>query len=98
MPARVVSNAWTNPLLFLFPGLCEKFPNLTGWKRVKEFAKELEDLIADPVEKEKASYNPVTDDPQDFVEAYMQEVAKTTDSESSFYKSTGGKLRSLHHG
>ena len=61
-------------------------------------AKSFENFIADPVEKEKVSYNPQKDDPQDFVEAYMQEVAKTTDPESSFYKNTGGKLLILHHG
>ena len=56
-------------------------------KMVKGF----ETFIADPVKEWKKDFDPLKDEPQDFVEAYMQEVAKTDDPESSFYKALGGK-------
>ena len=54
--------------------------------------RQLETYISKPVQNEKkVSFNPAEDQPQDFVEAYMKEIAKTKDPQSSFYKSEGGE-------
>ena len=57
--------------------------------------KDFEAFVSDPVKEWKKDFDPLSDEPQDFVEAYMQEVAKTQDPESSFYKALGGEHAQL---
>ena len=91
---RIFEKLLSNPLAFLFPNLCEKFPKITGWATLLEAVKGFQTFVGEPVEKEKVNYSP-SDEPQDFVEAYMQEISKTEDPQSSFYKAFGGKCNCL---
>ena len=46
-------------------------------------------LIGSSVNEHKSNFSPDSD-PKDFIESYLQEITKTTDPTSSFYKETGG--------
>ena len=79
-----------NPLAIFFPDFCDKFPNLTGWKAIHDNLNGFKKFVSEPVVEQKKSYSP-SDPPQDFVEACMQEISKTTDPSSPFYKAAGGE-------
>ena len=80
-----------NPLAIFFPDLCAKFPNLTGWNAINDNLRGFKKFVSEPVVEQKKSYSPA-EEPQDFVEACMQEISKTTDPSSPFYKAVGGAL------
>ena len=86
---RVLEKIFQNPLAIFFPGFCEKYPNLTGWKGIEDNVNGFKKFVCQPVEEQKKSYSPM-DPPQDFVEACLQEISKTTDPSSPFYKELGG--------
>lgn len=78
-------------LRILFPKFAEAFPNISGYsefaKLVNEFLKIPDGAIKDH------EINPAEDEqPRDFIDAYLNEINKTTNPNSSFYKQTGSNL------
>ena len=87
---RVLEKVFNNPLAIFFPNFCEKYPSLTGWQGIQDNLDGLKKFVSKPVNEQKKHYSPA-DSPQDFVEACIQEISKTTDPSSAFYKQRGGE-------
>lgn len=63
-------------------------PELSGWKKLTTVAASMRKIFYDAVVEHEQ--NPADEDsPRDFIDVYRNEIAKTTDPNSSFYKETG---------
>ena len=77
--------------LIFFPELTRlamMFPKLSGWSKLVKVAEPMRKIFDDAVVEHEQ--NPADKDhPRDFIDVYMNEISKTTDPSSSFYKEAG---------
>ena len=78
-----------NPIGIFFPTLAKLAPKLSGWENFVVGVNHFKALIGSSVNEHKSNFSPDSE-PKDFIESYLQEITKTTDPTSSFYKDTGG--------
>jgi uncharacterized membrane-anchored protein YjiN (DUF445 family) len=65
------------------------FPNWSGWNFVKSTFRPRQILFQDIIDEH---FRTLPDaQPRDFIDAYLQQVKRTEDPNSSFYKTTAGK-------
>jgi len=77
-----------NPIALFFPNLAKKFPGISGWNKLMKALGPLNNIFHETV-KERVKNPGDEDHPRDLMDAYMNEVNKTTDPYSTFYKETG---------
>ena len=78
--------------LLFFPQLVKlekMFPKLSGWNKLEAVAKPMRKIFDDAVLEHEMNPLPEDNNPRDFIDVYMQEIKKTTDPSSSFYKEAG---------
>jgi hypothetical protein len=77
------------PIIFM-PWLAKIFPKMSGWTAVVDGVKHVKDFIKDTIAEHKGTRDP--DNARDYMDVYLNEIEKTTDNDSSFYKNAGGRL------
>ena len=78
----------------LAPKLLQLFPEALGLNKAKRTAAEFHEMCrAIIAEHEKNLPDP--EHPRDFIDAYLHEIKRTTDENSSFYKEAGSESSSL---
>ncbi|CAL8092448.1 unnamed protein product [Orchesella dallaii] len=70
-------------LVLFLPWLRHIIPKLSGYTKIREIFQENRVLIEDTIDKHKKSFK--EEDLNDFIDVYLAEVRKTTDSTSPFY-------------
>ncbi|CAG7824066.1 unnamed protein product, partial [Allacma fusca] len=80
------------PAIFFIPSLAKAFPKALGWNVLLTMLKEIKGILQDHIDEHQKTYS---EDgvPRDFMDVYLAEIYKTTDTNSSFYKDHG--MRSL---
>jgi len=64
------------------------FPGKSGYTSMAKTVSCLKEMIGAIVEKHKATFTPGMN--RDFIDVYLDKIAKTSDPNSSFYGSVGG--------
>lgn len=82
------ANTMKNPIVLFAPWLCKWAPEITGLSKLESAIDQLVSFFKKTV-KEQEFRN--EDNPSDFMEYYSQEIKKTTDPNSTFYKNEGEK-------
>ncbi|CAG7732547.1 unnamed protein product [Allacma fusca] len=86
-----------NPAIFFVPSLAKAFPNFFGWNVVLKMLGDIKQILIDHVDEHQRTYSQ-NDPPRDFMDVYLAEIYKTTDTNSSFYKDHGLRsLRAIDH-
>jgi cytochrome P450 len=79
-------------LLMFLPGLVKLFPSLAGWTKFEEMMRSNQDLVMETINEHRAELSKDLEaSPRDFIDAYLVEIGKTQDTQSSFYGSFGEK-------
>jgi hypothetical protein len=71
------------------PILAKLIPGLIGYTKLVEGDLKVVDFIKKPVDHHKSTFQ--SGQPRDFIDVYLDEIEKTKDPESSFYKEKGNK-------
>ncbi|CAG7733123.1 unnamed protein product [Allacma fusca] len=87
----IMSGRSINPVFIMFmPRLSKLVPNLSGWNKIQDLIKSSRHIVTDPVKEHTEEFTPDRkENPRDFIDAYLGEIEKTTDPNSSFYGSLG---------
>lgn len=77
-----------NGVLFFMPWLTKLAPKLSGWDDFMALLPPALAFLSKPIEEHKKTYDP--NNIRDLIDVYLQEISKTTDPKSEFYKENGG--------
>jgi hypothetical protein len=78
---------YTGPVLFL-PWLIKFAPRLTRWNQFLESVESVHKFLQGIIESHKETFDDCNI--RDFIDAYLLEIQRTTDPNSSFYGEVGG--------
>ncbi len=74
--------------LLFFPQISTLFPTLSGWNEIRRAVQPMLDIFTGAVVEHEV--NPADPShPRDFIDLYLNEIQKTTDPNSSFYRDAG---------
>lgn len=76
-------------LMFFFPWIKDFAPNVIGWNKYVEVVLVATNFVSKYV-KERLQVLTVQEEPQDFIDVYINEIKTTGDAHSSFYGKRGG--------
>ena len=76
------------------PWLTKLFPTLSGYEAMMKDMVPLLNFLDTPILHHKKTH--VTGQPRDFIDVYIDEIKKTTDPKSSFYRSIGGLCKIIY--
>lgn len=77
--------------VWFMPWLAKLAPNWTGLNALIRATNETFDIFRKMIQERRKEWKP--DELNDFVDAYLLEIEKTTDPSSSFYRHDGSKLK-----
>ncbi|ODM89500.1 Methyl farnesoate epoxidase [Orchesella cincta] len=75
--------------IFFFPWFTKLAPKLSGWEAFFSVLKPTMTFLSEPVDEHRKTFNP--DNLRDLIDVYLNEISKTTDKTSGFYKDDGDK-------
>ncbi|CAG7734636.1 unnamed protein product, partial [Allacma fusca] len=80
-----------NPAFVMFmPKLAKLLPNVSGWKKIQDLSESGRHIITDPLKEHREEFTPDRkENPRDFIDAYLGEIERTTDPNSTFYGNLG---------
>ncbi|XP_035706095.1 farnesoate epoxidase isoform X2 [Folsomia candida] len=81
-------NAPAMGLMFFFPWIKDFAPNVIGWNKYVEVVLVATNFVSKYV-KERLQVLTVQEEPQDFIDVYINEIKTTGDAHSSFYGKRG---------
>ncbi len=71
------------------PFLSKMAPELSGYRKLVEEFNPIFEFLRKPIQQHKSTYQ--ENQPRDFIDSYLDEISRTTNKSSSFYKENGGK-------
>ena len=89
MLCRIIDEISYSPAFF-WPKLGEWFPKLTKWNMYLDFVRAMQDFVQEHIDEHK-KHSSVEGSAKDLIDAYLQEIDRTSDETSGFYKETGCK-------
>lgn len=86
-------NNLLSALSMFIPWFSKYFPTLSGFNHVNGQLVPLRNFLKKHIDEHKIALENQPDTQHDYIGAYLNEILKTTDPASSFYKDVGGKNR-----
>ena len=91
---QLVKESGNATLLNVFPSLRHVAPDFVGWTKSKNIMESVVKVISDVIDEHKINYEK-SENPQDFIDAYMNKIEESSPS-SSFHQTLGFQnLRSV---
>jgi len=73
---------------YFFPTLTKMAPEMTGFNNFIKMGDPITDIVQASIDDHKATYEPGLK--RDLIDAYWEEILKTTNRHSSFFEEDGG--------